>query len=107
MVPKLSLAAAALLAGMAAFAADAQPRRSTFACTNPASGAIWRIRIDYDRATVDSFPAQIGDAEISWRDPRDGGNYTFDRKSGELTAVFASSTGGYFLHDRCARENPR
>ena len=74
-------------------------------CTNPSSGTSWQIKIDYDKATVDSYPARISDAQISWRDPTDGGNYTLDRKSGELTAVFASSTGGYFLHHRCKLEN--
>ena len=71
-------------------------------CTNVASGANWQIRIDYDKATVDSNPARISDAQISWRDANDGGNYTLDRKSGNLTVVLASSTGGYFLRHRCA-----
>jgi hypothetical protein len=74
-------------------------------CSNLASGARWQIKIDYDKATVDSYPARISDAQISWRDPTDGGNYTLDRKSGDLTVVFASSTGGYFLHHRCKLEN--
>ena len=55
-------------------------------------------------ATVDSYPAHIDDAKISWHDPTDGGNYTLDRKSGDLTVIVASSTGGYFLHDRCSLE---
>jgi hypothetical protein len=74
-------------------------------CTNPVSGASWQIRIDFDRSTVDSNPARIGDAKISWHDATDGGNYTLDRKSGNLTVIVASSTGGYFLHDRCRLEN--
>lgn len=74
-------------------------------CTNPASGAHWQIRIDYERSTVDSYPASITEAKISWRDASDGGNYTLDRKSGNLTVVIASSTGGYFLFDRCKLEN--
>src|SRR5579871_4035775 len=69
--------------------------------TNPASGHQWQLKIDYDHATADAYPTQISDAQISWKDASDGGNYTLDRKSGELTAVFASSTGGYFLHHRC------
>ena len=60
-----------------------------------------KLKIDYDRATADSNPARISDAEISWKDASDGGNYTLDRKSGELTVIVASSTGGYFLHHRC------
>ena len=74
---------------------------SAVACTNPASGAQWQIRIDYERSTVDSYPASISETQISWKDASDGGNYTLDRKSGELTVIFASSTGGYFLHHRC------
>ena len=75
------------------------------ACINPASGASWRITIDYDRATVDSNPARISAAEISWRDAKDGWNYTLDRKSGDLTVTLASGTGGNFLHDRCKLEH--
>jgi len=74
-------------------------------CTNPASGAQWQIRVDYERRTVDSYPARISEASISWRDASDGGNYTLDRKSGNLTVVIASSTGGYFLYDRCKLDN--
>ena len=84
-------------------AADAA--ESAVTCTNPASGAHWQIRIDYEASTVDSYPARITEAKISWRDASDGGNYTLDRKSGNLTVVIASSTGGYFLFDRCKLEN--
>jgi len=73
-------------------------------CTNPASHASWRIRIDFARGTVDSNPARISASKITWRDRTDGGNYTLDRASGDLTVVLASSTGGYFLHDHCAPE---
>ena len=75
--------------------------QTSITCTNQASGATWQVKVDYDHATADAYPAHIGDAQISWKDASDGGNYTLDRKSGELTAVFASSTGGYFLHHRC------
>jgi hypothetical protein len=74
-------------------------------CTNPTSGANWQIRIDYGRQTVDSYPASISDAKISWRDAKDGLKYSLDRKSGDLTVVFASSTGGSFFYDRCKLEN--
>jgi hypothetical protein len=96
-----------VVAGVAATAFSGEVRRGEIAtvCTNVASGANWQIRIDYDKATVDSNPARISDAQISWRDPTDGGNYTLDRKSGNLTVVLASSTGGYFLRHRCALEN--
>src|SRR6516165_197980 len=74
---------------------------SAVTCTNPASGARWQIHIDYERRIVDSYPARITEAHISWRDASDGGNYTLNRRSGGLTVVVASSTGGYFLHDQC------
>jgi hypothetical protein len=74
-------------------------------CTNPYSGATWQIKIDYDHGTVDSNPAQISDATIAWHDANDGGNYTLDRKSGKLTVIVASSTGGYFLHDDCGLQH--
>ena len=74
-------------------------------CTNPFSGASWQIAIDYDRRTVDSNPARISDTEISWRDAKDGWNYTLNRKSGKLTVILASATGGNFLHDRCSPPN--
>lgn len=98
-----------IAAGIAALAACAAapspaaeaPRGPAITCTNPASGTTWQITIDYERATVDANPARISDAEISWHDAKDGGNYTLDRSTGELTVVVASSTGGYFLHDRC------
>ena len=74
-------------------------------CTNPVSHASWQIRIDLERGTVDSNPARISEAKIAWHDRTDGGNYTLDRKTGELTVVLASSTGGYFLHDHCVLDS--
>ena len=59
--------------------ADAAAGERAITCTNPASGASWQISIDYDKSTVDSNPARISDAEISWHDAKDGGNYTLDR----------------------------
>ena len=85
--------------------AEAQPGGVAFTCTNPVSGANWQIRIDYDRSTVDSNLARISDATISWRDAKDGGNYSLDRKSGNLTVIVASSTGGAFFYDHCRLEN--
>ena len=98
---------AALSAGLAvaAVAAAAQPGSAALTCTNPASGASWLINIDYDKGTVDSNPARISDTNISWRDAKDLGNYTLDRKSGDLTVIVASSTGGYFVYDHCRLEN--
>jgi len=78
-----------------------QQGEQTITCTNLASGASWRITINFNANTVDANPARISATRISWHAAADGGNYTLDRKSGELTVVIASSTGGYFLHDRC------
>ena len=104
---RLAAATAMLAAGTAlpVFAGEMQPAESAMTCTNPASGATWQIRIDYDGSTVDSNPARISDAKISWHDATDGGNYALDRKSGNLTVVVASSTRGYFVYDRCTLEN--
>jgi hypothetical protein len=105
-----------LAAGIASLAAgstvpmiagDAQQSQTAITCTNPVSGASWEIMIDFGKATVDSNRARITGAEISWFDPTDGGNYTLDRKSGDLTASVASSTGGYFRHGRCSPEKLR
>lgn len=94
--------AAVLLAVAAPAAAQPLHGQRAMTCTNPYSGATWQIRIDYDRATVDANPARISDDTIAWHDAKDGGNYRLDRASGKLTVVVASSTGGYFLYDRCA-----
>jgi hypothetical protein len=101
------IAALAACIFVPALGAQAQPgaNASAMTCTNPASGASWEIKIDYDNRTVDANPARISDAQISWHDATDGGNYTLDRASGELTVVVPSSTGGYFLHDHCRPEN--
>lgn len=82
------------------------PPAPRITCTNPSSGASWQIIIDYDQATVDSNPARISPAEISWHNGADGGNYTLDRRSGKLTVAMASSTGGYFLYHDCRLPSP-
>jgi hypothetical protein len=106
-VTQLVLGLGMLAAGISAPATanEGQQGETAITCTNLASGASWQVRIDYDRGTADSNPARINEAQISWHDTTDGGNYTLDRKSGELTVVVASSTGGYFLHHRCKLEN--
>jgi len=102
---------AAGIAGLAAgFAVptidgDAQDTETAITCTNPVSGTSWQIMIDFAKATVDSNRAKITPAEISWFDPRDGGNYTLDRKSGKLTVILASSTGGSFFYHQCKLEH--
>ena len=82
---------------MSATEAAAQP----VVCRNTASGASWTLRVDIRAKTVDGFPADFSGETIAWHDARDFGNYTLDRGSGELVAVFPSSTGGYRLVHRC------
>jgi hypothetical protein len=95
----------ALAVALPVVGAKAQKGETAVSCTNLSSGATWQIKIDYDRGTVDANPARINDATISWRDAKDGWNYTLDRKSGKLTVILASSTGGNFLYDQCKLEN--
>jgi hypothetical protein len=93
--------AAVVIGAIAPAAGGAAPLgAATMTCTNPASGANWKINIDFAKSTVDSNPARINDTTISWHD-RDNENYTLDRKSGNLTVIVPSSTGGYFIYDRC------
>jgi hypothetical protein len=101
---QLGAALAAIAVGAAApVMAHAAPHAAvTLVCTNPAGHVSWQVHVDFRTGTVDSNPARIGPAKISWRDRTDGGTYTLDRKSGDLTVVLASSTGGYFIHDLCA-----
>jgi hypothetical protein len=97
----LALAAGALALTLALPAiGHAQHGAKAVTCTNNSSGASWQINIDYDHGTVDSIPATISEAEISWH-TTDGQNFKLDRKSGDLTVILASSTGGSFLYDRC------
>ena len=101
----LAAAIAALAVGMAGPAMSGEPHGETaITCTNPASGATWQIRIDYDRSTVDSYPAHISDAEISWRDDewRELHGLTANREI--LRSCSRRATGGYFLHHRCKLE---
>lgn len=100
-----AFAAAAPNLGLAA-AGSAATSAQGATCTNPASGTTWKITIDFVHSTVDANAAAISDAQISWHDARDGGNYTLDRKSGKLTFVAASSTGGYFVQDHCSLDDP-
>ena len=97
----LTVSAGALAFTLAASGiSHAQHGAKAVTCTNNTSGASWQINIDYDHSTVDTVPASISDAEISWH-TADGQNFKLDRKSGDLTVILASSTGGAFLYDRC------
>jgi|SRR5579863_2807234 len=105
MARRLAAIVGALGAVSVAASAEAPRGETAITCTNPASGASWQIKIDYDRSTVDSNAARISDTEIAWRDAKDGWYYRLDRKSGNLTVTLASATGGNFLYDRCKLEN--
>lgn len=74
---------------------------ATLRCTNPASGVVWDIKIDYQSSTANSFPAAITEKIIKWHDVLHGGHYEFDRASGDLTVIYASSTGGFTLKNKC------
>jgi hypothetical protein len=80
---------------------------TTLRCTNPFSGATWDVPIDPIKRTAASFPADITDNSIQWQDSVRGGRYAFDRASGELTVIYASSMGGTFLKDKCQFAKPR
>src|SRR5271163_2951259 len=100
--------AAALVIGIAAPAVSAETQQHgerAITCMNKSSGTTWQIKVDYDHNTVDTNPATINSSQISWHDADDGGNYTLDRKSGKLTVIVASATGGYFLYDQCGLQN--
>jgi len=104
MFPSRSLAAGLVV--LAAFARASPASGATQAatvliCTNLVSGFSWQIKIDFEQSTVDSNPAKISSAAISWRDGARGPWYTLDRASGNLTVNFTSSTGGYSIRDSC------
>jgi hypothetical protein len=101
------LATLTAASGVPTINSGAQENETAITCTNPASGTSWQIRIDYGKGTVDSYAAKITPAEISWFDRKEQGNYTLDRKSGDLTTSIASSTGGYFRRARCSLEKSR
>ena len=94
--------AALTVAALSSHHSGATEPLTILTCTNLVSGASWPIKVSLEQRTVDSNPARISSAEISWHSAADGGNYTLDRKSGRLTVVFPSSTGGYSLRDRCS-----
>ncbi len=98
-----SICLATILAGGVIFGTGGAARAAAavLVCTNLTSGANWELKVDYEQRQVDSFPAEISERWISWHDTLHGGYYDLDRRSGDLTARFASSTGGYFLYHRC------
>jgi hypothetical protein len=96
-----SVAAAAALSTAACGGDPAHAAALTFRCINPKSGTTWEVKVDYDRSTADSFPAEITGSQILWHDTLHGGYYDLDRASGALTFRNASSTGGYATHHSC------
>jgi hypothetical protein len=97
----LSSVAATALSTAACGGDSAHAATLTFRCTNSKSGTTWEVKVDYDRSTADSFPAEIGGSQIVWHDTLHGGYYYLDRASGALTFRNASSTGGYSTHHTC------
>lgn len=95
----LSFAAAILSAACGSNSAHAAA--IIFQCTNIKSGTAFEVKVDYDRRTADSFPAEITESQIAWHDTLHGGSYNLDRASGALTFLNASSTGGYATHHIC------
>jgi hypothetical protein len=74
-----------------------------FNCHNIYSGTKWDVNVDFDRATADSYPAQITKSLISWRDAKEGANYELNPESGALTQYAASSMGGTLWFHKCVK----
>jgi len=94
-----ALSAAAVVIGFLGASAVAAPTR--LACTNTFSGKQWSYTVDWAKSTVNRRPAVITDSQITWQDTDVGPNYNFNRSSGVMMKVVASSTGGGILYDRC------
>jgi hypothetical protein len=86
--------------GLAASAGAASAAPVALHCMNTTSGATWDIPVDLAHGTVDSVPAQVTDATIAWEDTTLH-FYDFDRRTGLLDMHVASSTGGFYLTDKC------
>lgn len=90
----------AVALGVAASAHAANAAPSALHCMNTTSGATWDIPVDLAHDRVDLVPAKISGATISWVDATFH-YYDFDRRTGTLDMHVASSTGGFYLTDRC------
>ncbi len=86
--------------GLAGWVSAASAGPLALHCTNTTSGATWDIPVDLAQGTVDKVPARITDGAISWEDTTMH-FYDFDRRTGLLDMHVASSTGGFYLTDRC------
>ncbi len=81
-------------------AAHAATPPATLHCTNTTSGATWDIPVDLAHGTVDQVPARITPRIIAWKDSTLH-YWEFHRATGALDMHVASSTGGFYLTDRC------
>jgi len=90
-----------ILAASLSCASTAIAAPTSLHCTNTSSGAQWTLPVDLANKTVDDKPAVITDTEITWQDTDTGPSYSFDRSSGVMTKISASSTGGNILYERC------
>jgi hypothetical protein len=62
----LSSVVAAAISTAACGGDSAHATAIAFRCTNPKSGTTREVKVDYDRSTVDSFPAKITGSQIAW-----------------------------------------
>ena len=96
-----AMLAVVLIAAMGGEAAIAAPDAAmALHCRNTTSGATWTIPVDLAGKRVEHQPARITPAAISWED-KTLHFYRFDRKTGVLEMHAASSTGGFYLRNRC------
>jgi hypothetical protein len=93
-------AAGAFALGLSGDWGPARAAGTALHCTNTTSGATWDIPVDLASGEVDQAPAKITDDAISWEDSTLH-FYDFDRATGDLEMHVASSTGGFYLTDRC------
>jgi len=101
-IPAASVIGLGVFLALPVLSAGADARATAVTCSNPVSGAHWQIVIDFEKSTVDSYPADITLAQIAWFDPKDGGYYAIDRRSGDLVTALGSSTGGWLRHNHCS-----
>ncbi len=97
----LAAGIAGLAAGVAlpAINGDAEESATAITCTNPVSGATsWQIvdRLPKARRSIPITAEITPGRDFLWFDPKDGGNNTLDRKSGDLRASVASKHRGLF-----------
>jgi hypothetical protein len=75
-------------------------------CRNTASGTTWTLAVDFEKSTVESFPAQITAGKIAWHDTHENRYYSFTRAAGILDIHYASSTGGFSGEEPCRLSPP-